>query len=52
MGTVVGDMIFLVGSGSHSGCHPRREGQSSHHRYENDGKQSYKCLFFVLVTVC
>ncbi len=32
-------------SGSHSGCHPRRAGQSSHHRYENDVKQSYNVCF-------
>jgi hypothetical protein len=45
MGTVVGEIIFSVESDSHSGCHPRRAGQSSHHRYENDVKQSYNVYF-------
>ncbi len=35
MGTVVGDIIFSVESGLHSGSHPRRAGQSGHHRYKN-----------------
>jgi hypothetical protein len=44
-GTVVGDIIFSVESGLHSGCHPSRAGQSSHHRYENGVKQSYSVYF-------
>jgi|688.fasta_scaffold1245116_1 hypothetical protein len=49
MGSVVGDIIFSVESGSHSGCHPRRAGQSNHHRCENDVKQSYNVYFAYLL---